>query len=855
MLHTLYDEVNEDGKKLEIIFVSSDKSAEEQGEYMQAMHGDWLRVNFGSDVRGKLKARYGVFAGSEAADFPNVTRRCGIPGLVLFGPNFEELGQYDCDDGGNGLKLITAKGGATIDGWKPLAWPATVPAGGSARAGGASGAAGVTALPTGLEAEVLTLHKLEAEWSGLEKDAEAYNQALLDKLSSKRGPELEFARLRRGCARLSSWLAENNGTLTSTALPGKGGAGGGGDGDKGGHCDPECDVLTMLYDAQRVEVDLELKQAEAAQLAALVERLKGEPEYAKRAMELFASVGPAVHDAVPHMHARVAELEKHKAELARRRAERLAYDAKVAQFEATVDRAIELTAFPVPSVDTAEQLSHLLAEGNAQAEGLERPAPEGASDEAKGEAADLLLTWREIVPAINLRTAECESDSRASVEQAQLLAECAALNLAYRGWERRTNKLLTPDSSLKSVDSDHARARAELASAQIPTGEALLSRQRKLRAQLRSYDEGHSSKSDSLSAQASLPPDAEMVSTIEHVREMANRLSLAAAASPEPHDRAAVERAMQQLEKHDSNDERLQRFGADPFPLDEAPASEPPPAHEMTEEEASELSLSVIQRVNRIRTQPKMAAAEMRQRMKSAYDGNTFSPPWLRGGKPVVTKEGITALDDLCERLEKMPPLNPLEHLPALQIAAYKLGDELASGKDRKHTSAIEDRLRSVGTWSGVAGEAVMYGMRLPEAIVAMMMLCDGDLARKNRAFVLNPDVKFACFASTEMALKNTAGGRVVGPIGVLSLLSHFYPVLKEEITVEFQGPVEKRRRPMPEDMARVLRALPSDEACDIALAALAKGKHLKLEYKINSVTITVTDRKGVATVSRLKWK
>ena len=102
MLHTLYDEVNEDGKKLEIIFVSSDKSAEEQGEYMQAMHGDWLRVNFGSDVRGKLKARYGVFAGSEAADFPNVTRRCGIPGLVLFGPNFEELGQYDCDDGGNG---------------------------------------------------------------------------------------------------------------------------------------------------------------------------------------------------------------------------------------------------------------------------------------------------------------------------------------------------------------------------------------------------------------------------------------------------------------------------------------------------------------------------------------------------------------------------------------------------------------------------------------------------------------------------------------------------------------------------------------------------------------------------------
>ena len=43
--------------------------------------------------------------------------------------------------------------------------------------------------------------------------------------------------------------------------------------------------------------------------------------------------------------------------------------------------------------------------------------------------------------------------------------------------------------------------------------------------------------------------------------------------------------------------------------------------------------------------------------------------------------------------------------------------------------------------------------------------------------------------------------------------------------------------------------------ACDVALSALAKGKHLRLEYKINSVSIIVTDSRGAKQVSRLKWK
>ena len=142
---------------------------------------------------------------------------------------------------------------------------------------------------------------------------------------------------------------------------------------------------------------------------------------------------------------------------------------------------------------------------------------------------------------------------------------------------------------------------------------------------------------------------------------------------------------------------------------------------------------------------------------------------------------------------------------------------------------------------------------------------CDGDPKRKNRAFVLNPDLKLAAYAATEVgkgpvsnpalsrARASLAGGQV-GPVGVLSMLSNFYPALNEAKTVEFQGPVERRRRPMPADMAQVLGAIPSEEACDVALAALQKGKHVKIEYKVNAVTITVTDRSGRSRVSRLKW-
>lgn len=60
ILKDFYDEVNDDGKRLEVIFVSLDKSEEEQEKYHKQM-GNWPKIAYANgDVRLGLKAKYSV---------------------------------------------------------------------------------------------------------------------------------------------------------------------------------------------------------------------------------------------------------------------------------------------------------------------------------------------------------------------------------------------------------------------------------------------------------------------------------------------------------------------------------------------------------------------------------------------------------------------------------------------------------------------------------------------------------------------------------------------------------------------------------------------------------------------------
>jgi len=118
-LKTLYETAEEEGKPLEIVYVSSDRSAQQKTQYFKS-HGGWLSVAFDDEpARNALKARYGCFAGAESGSFPGTKRRAGIPSIVVIGPNGEERVHMDCDPSTE----INQKGEGVLDDWLPHAWP------------------------------------------------------------------------------------------------------------------------------------------------------------------------------------------------------------------------------------------------------------------------------------------------------------------------------------------------------------------------------------------------------------------------------------------------------------------------------------------------------------------------------------------------------------------------------------------------------------------------------------------------------------------------------------------------------------------------------------------------------------
>jgi hypothetical protein len=120
LLSVLYEDAKEEGiVDFEVVYVSSDVSADSMDAYMQEKHADWLRVPY--HTRQSYKEKYGVFAGKEQPDFPNTSRRSGIPTLVIVGPDGKEEVLLDCDTP-SVLKEMEQKGAAFLEQWAKFKW-------------------------------------------------------------------------------------------------------------------------------------------------------------------------------------------------------------------------------------------------------------------------------------------------------------------------------------------------------------------------------------------------------------------------------------------------------------------------------------------------------------------------------------------------------------------------------------------------------------------------------------------------------------------------------------------------------------------------------------------------------------
>lgn len=121
LLSVLHEEAQEEGIEFQVVYVSSDDTAEMCSNYMTKTHGDWLRISYENEQRHDLKQRYGVFAGKEQREFPGTTRKSGIPTLVVIGRDGEEKAMLDCDDP-KLLKEMESKGSGFLKRWEAFKW-------------------------------------------------------------------------------------------------------------------------------------------------------------------------------------------------------------------------------------------------------------------------------------------------------------------------------------------------------------------------------------------------------------------------------------------------------------------------------------------------------------------------------------------------------------------------------------------------------------------------------------------------------------------------------------------------------------------------------------------------------------
>ncbi|MGH0190753.1 UNVERIFIED_CONTAM: hypothetical protein FKN15_050511 [Acipenser sinensis] len=92
-------EENDPPAQFEIVFISSDKTAEDMVEYMHDLHGDWLALPWSDPYRHELKKKYNITA---------------IPKLVIV----KENGEVITD---KGRKQIRDQGLACFKNWLEVA--------------------------------------------------------------------------------------------------------------------------------------------------------------------------------------------------------------------------------------------------------------------------------------------------------------------------------------------------------------------------------------------------------------------------------------------------------------------------------------------------------------------------------------------------------------------------------------------------------------------------------------------------------------------------------------------------------------------------------------------------------------
>jgi len=160
--------------------------------------------------------------------------------------------------------------------------------------------------------------------------------------------------------------------------------------------------------------------------------------------------------------------------------------------------------------------------------------------------------------------------------------------------------------------------------------------------------------------------------------------------------------------------------------------------------ERPSLEAQVLDRINFARQYPQEYAEQLRD-YRRYFEGRLLYLPGDPNG--VITSEGIDAVDEAIEFLERQRPLPPLGHGDLLELAARDHANGQGPIGGRGHVSSDGaspgERVRRHGGDIYV-GEGISYGYDQADAIVRQLIVDDGVRDRGHRALLFNGDFRYA---------------------------------------------------------------------------------------------------------------
>ena len=151
----------------------------------------------------------------------------------------------------------------------------------------------------------------------------------------------------------------------------------------------------------------------------------------------------------------------------------------------------------------------------------------------------------------------------------------------------------------------------------------------------------------------------------------------------------------------------------------------------------------ILAELNLARQQPGKYAAFLKKRRKYYRKDNIYHPPGRDG---LITKEGVSAVNEAIAFLEKAKPIGPLSPSAGLTFAAKDHAEDIGDAGMVGHTgsdgNSITDRTDRHGKWKVTCGENVACGLDSARDVVLQLIVDDDVPDRGHRTNIYNAAFK-----------------------------------------------------------------------------------------------------------------